>query len=103
MQASNGSAVMRLLRMGIRGVALLAATACACAAPAGETAGKPLYKDAKAPVEARIEDLLSRMTLEEKLAQITAIWNRKAALLTASGDFDPAKARALYPEGIGHF
>jgi beta-glucosidase len=54
-------------------------------------------------VEARVEDLLSRMTLEEKIAQITGIWNRKADLLRASGEFDPAKARTLYPAGIGHF
>ena len=27
----------------------------------------PLYKDASAPVEKRVEDLLSRMTLEEKV------------------------------------
>ncbi len=103
MRASDGSAVLQLLRAGVTGVALLAGTSCALAAPAAESAGKPLYKDAKAPVEARIDDLLSRMTLEEKLAQITAIWNRKAALLTPAGEFDPAKAHTLYPEGIGHF
>lgn len=31
---------------------------------------KPLYKDAKAPVERRVEDLLSRMSLEEKVYQL---------------------------------
>lgn len=31
---------------------------------------KMLYKDASQPVEARVEDLLSRMTLEEKAAQL---------------------------------
>lgn len=30
----------------------------------------PLYKDAKAPVEQRVEDLLSRMNLEEKIYQL---------------------------------
>lgn len=30
----------------------------------------PLYKDASAPVEKRVEDLLSRMTLEEKIMQL---------------------------------
>src|SRR6185503_19084732 len=79
MQASNGSAVMRLLRTGVTGAAMLAGAVGAFAAQAPATAGKPLYKDAKAPIEARIDDLLSRMTLDEKLAQITAIWNRKAA------------------------
>ena len=31
----------------------------------------PLYKDASAPVEKRVEDLLSRMTFEEKVWQLT--------------------------------
>lgn len=35
--------------------------------------GKPLYKDAKAPVEARVNDLLSRMTLEEKVGQMNQL------------------------------
>lgn len=30
----------------------------------------PLYKDAKAPIEKRIDDLISRMTLEEKILQL---------------------------------
>lgn len=30
----------------------------------------PLYKDAKAPIEKRIEDLISRMTMEEKVFQL---------------------------------
>ncbi len=31
---------------------------------------KPLYKDAKQPIEKRIDDLLARMTLEEKVMQL---------------------------------
>ena len=31
---------------------------------------KPLYKDATAPVERRVDDLLRRMTLEEKVMQV---------------------------------
>src|SRR5262249_26374259 len=100
MNQSNGSVAVSLLRTSIIGGSLLMAAACALAAG---TASKPLYKDAKASVDERVEDLLSRMTLDEKIAQITAIWNRKGALLTPAGDFDPAKARSLYPVGIGHF
>lgn len=33
----------------------------------------PIYLDPEAPVEARVEDLLARMTLEEKLGQMTLI------------------------------
>jgi beta-glucosidase len=83
------------------GLGALLALPGAWAAP--KPADQPLYRDARAPVEQRIDDLLSRMTLEEKIAQITAVWNRKAELLTATGEFDPEKARRLYPEGIGQF
>lgn len=34
---------------------------------------KPLYQDASAPVEARVSDLLSRMTLEEKVGQMNQL------------------------------
>jgi len=62
----------------------------------------PLYKDPKAPVEARVEDLLGRMTLDEKIAQITTVWNKKKLIYTDKDAFDPAKARAAFPAGIGH-
>lgn len=31
---------------------------------------QPIYKDAKAPIEERVNDLVSRMTLEEKVQQL---------------------------------
>jgi beta-glucosidase len=61
----------------------------------------PVYKDPQAPLEQRVEDLLGRMTLEEKIAQITCIWNRKQEFLTPAGDFDAAKAHKVFPAGIG--
>lgn len=45
----------------------------AVAVPAGARVKKdetPLYKNASAPVEKRVDDLLSRMTLEEKIMQL---------------------------------
>ncbi|MBB4044225.1 beta-glucosidase [Bacteroides reticulotermitis] len=41
-----------------------------CTLSAKEKKGQLLYKDAKVPVEQRVEDLLSRMTLEEKVLQL---------------------------------
>ncbi|KDP46532.1 hypothetical protein JCGZ_08504 [Jatropha curcas] len=38
-----------------------------------------IYKDPNAPVEARVKDLLSRMTLKEKVAQMTQIERRFAS------------------------
>jgi beta-glucosidase len=61
----------------------------------------PPYRDPAAPVEQRVEDLLARMTLEEKVAQLTCIWNRKKEILTPNGEFDSAKARQAFPAGIG--
>lgn len=46
----------------------LAIMLCACGITA--TAQQPIYKQASASVEDRIEDLLDRMTLEEKVGQI---------------------------------
>lgn len=34
--------------------------------------GEPLYTDPQLPVEKRVEDLLSRMSVEEKVAQVSA-------------------------------
>ena len=91
--------------------AALATTALMVAALILPTAGDaqtrkdtPVYKNPAAPIEQRVEDLLSRMTQEEKIAQITTVWTRKNAVLTSpTGDFDPAKAKQLYPAGIGQF
>ena len=32
--------------------------------------GRPIYKDKNAPIEDRVEDLLRRMTLREKVVQL---------------------------------
>ncbi|HVS76633.1 MAG TPA: glycoside hydrolase family 3 N-terminal domain-containing protein [Steroidobacteraceae bacterium] len=64
-------------------------------------AEKPLYKDPHAPVNARVDDLLSRMTLQEKIAQISCIWQRKGEVEDADGNFDPARASRVFPYGIG--
>lgn len=47
--------------------ALLCAAALLSLAPAQQ---KPLYKDPAAPMEKRVDDLVSRMTLEEKISQL---------------------------------
>jgi beta-glucosidase len=60
------------------------------------------YKNAHLPAERRVHDLLSRMTLQEKAAQMVCVWQKKAdLLLDAEGNFDPQKARAGFKEGHG--
>ena len=66
-------------------------------------AARPLYKDPTAQLEARVEDLLGRMTLEEKVAQMTSVWDAKSELFDAERELDPAKLAKQYPLGIGQF
>ncbi|MEM1137331.1 MAG: glycoside hydrolase family 3 N-terminal domain-containing protein [Bacteroidota bacterium] len=62
----------------------------------------PPYKDNRNDITTRVNDLLGRMTLEEKMAQIVCIWNQKNELiLDQNGNFDPVKASKNLPYGIG--
>ena len=63
----------------------------------------PIYKDARQPVEKRVDDLLSRMTLDEKVAQLETVWEQKAKLQTPNGTFSPELASKNFPNGIGGF
>lgn len=71
------------------------------AGPAAWAAGGAVYKDAAAPIPLRVADLMARMTLEEKVAQIRTAWVAKADMIDGLA-FDPAKASAAFPDGIGH-
>jgi beta-glucosidase len=68
--------------------------------PARPMADAP-YWNASLPVEQRVADLLARMTLEEKIAQITTVWAGKTAFQDAQNHFDAAKAGVVHPHGIG--
>src|SRR5262249_28451982 len=62
----------------------------------------PSYRSSRATPAQRVADLLSRMTLEEKAAQMVGIWQEKArTLVDGEGRFDPAKATLSFPEGHG--
>jgi beta-xylosidase len=61
----------------------------------------PLYRDRARPVDERVRDLLARMTLEEKVAQTLALWKGKEKITDATGQLDPAGARALLANGLG--
>src|SRR6185503_1339522 len=68
---------------------------------------RPDYKNPRLPVERRVADLLARMTLEEKVAQLTCLWgarpqvNPQTDFATDRGAFDPAKAAEVMKHGIG--
>src|ERR1700692_3593585 len=73
------------------------------AGPAPAKPDLPLYKDPNAPLEARIEDLLKRMSLEEKVAQMVSILDAKSEVFDAKLELDPRRMAQKYPNGVGQF
>src|SRR5665213_89633 len=62
----------------------------------------PAYKNPAASAAGRVKDLLARMTLEEKAAQMTCLWQEKSTKLQdANGDFDFKKAKKHFGHGHG--
>ena len=60
------------------------------------------YRNSRLPAAKRAKDLLSRMTLEEKAAQMMCVWQRKAeTLVDADGNFDLRKAKAAFKDRHG--
>lgn len=87
---------LALTRRALLASSFLVVPAVARGAPAAM-----IYRDAKAPIEARVRDLLGRMTLDEKVAQLRCMWIGKGAILDHEGGFSPDKAKAAIPNGIG--
>jgi beta-glucosidase len=58
-----------------------------------------VYQDAKVATADRVDDLLSRMTLDEKIAQVGSAWVYE---LLSGTHFAPEKAEKLLKNGIGH-
>jgi beta-xylosidase len=67
-----------------------------------DTAELVPYRDPDLPIQQRVDDLLARMTLEEKAAQMRCAWREKAhRLVDENGDFDLTRAQADFPDGCG--
>jgi len=71
--------------------------------PAGSLAAQsnPPYLDAALPVDARVRDLLQRMTLEEKVAQVQGFLVRDAHAFDEKGDFVGGSDAAGLANGAG--
>jgi beta-glucosidase len=88
-------------------VVLLLAPICAlCSGVRAQNV--PPYRDSKLPVEQRISDLLSRMTLEEKVAQMESAWENRqffsdpqTLFIDEKGVFLPDRAAVLLKYGLG--
>ncbi len=61
------------------------------------------YLDPNLTIEERVEDLLSKMTIEEKLAQMNSIWAGAKEFFSEDGTFDSEKCAEIIPNGIGQF
>ena len=67
--------------------------------PVSASASTPGYRQADLPIEERVHDLLGRMTLLEKLAQLGGVWGLSVS--DAAG-FSEAKAKQVLRHGTGH-
>ncbi len=61
----------------------------------------PVYRDRRAPVDLRVSDLLGRMTLDEKVAQLITLSTTKRDVMDEARAFAPTRADTAYPNGIG--
>lgn len=60
------------------------------------------YKNPILPIEQRVADLIKRMTLEEKVAQMLCIWgDKKKVIMDEEGNLDFSKLPELLKDGIG--
>jgi beta-glucosidase len=74
--------------------------------PAGAVRGQaggppPDYRNPALPTARRVDDLLARMTLQEKVAQMLCVWSAKRQITDARGRFDPARPPEWFRVGIG--
>ena len=67
--------------------------------PLKEGGNVELYKRSDLPAEIRARDLLSKMTLEEKMMQLGSVWGYE--LLDQEGRFSEERANELLRHGIG--
>jgi beta-glucosidase len=65
--------------------------------PTVTTEARP-YLDARLPIEQRVDDLLARMTVEEKIAQLGSLW-----IYEIAGDegLNQERAQARMAHGLG--
>src|SRR6185437_5695779 len=72
-----------------------------------QTQNEPAYRDSHLPVEQRVADLLSRMTLQEKIAQLQGTWQNRsqmpesALFVDTTGKFIPDRAAPILKYGLG--
>jgi beta-glucosidase len=75
--------------------------------PARSQNSQPDYKNPALPVDQRVADLLKRMTIEEKIAQLVCVWAQRPQAKPQTdfsvdrGEFSPEAAKQVFKNGIG--
>ena len=70
--------------------------------PKPKSRPEPAYRNPKLSIARRVKDLLSRMTLKEKVAQMLCIWQQKSrTLVDENGRFDLQKAKTHFKDRLG--
>jgi len=94
--------------MSLRRSRILFLAAFMAAVPALAQQSTLPYKNPALPIDARVKDLLKRMTLEEKVAQLESTWQNHGQNLPPGdyfvdekGVLDEAKARQVLRNGLG--
>ena len=83
----------RVLPCVFLGVALL------CVIPVGgQEQAAPKYRNPNVPIDDRVADLLSRMTLEEKVHELTGGGEAQAEVIDPTGTFTTPQARAAFAQ-----
>jgi hypothetical protein len=62
------------------------------------TTTKTLYRDASLSIDERVSDLLGRMTIAEKVAQLGSVWSFE---IVGIGTLNRERAKALVGNGVG--
>ncbi|HLZ52831.1 MAG TPA: glycoside hydrolase family 3 N-terminal domain-containing protein [Candidatus Acidoferrum sp.] len=75
---------------------------------AGQASEVPAYRNSKLPIEQRLSDLIAKMSVEEKVAQLEGVWENRQFMKTPesrfvddNGKFLPERAAVLLKDGIG--
>lgn len=84
---------MKIVKYGL----LLAGMFCFSATHAQQ----PAYKNKNLSPEQRAKNLLSLMTVDEKVMQTQCLWIQKSRILNDAGDFDESKAKEALKNGLG--
>ena len=99
--------IARFCESFVAGIIVTAAL-CSCVCLVSVAQDVAAYRDAKLPVEERVADLMGRMTLEEKVAQLEGTWQNRGNLKDATrlfvdekGVFLPERAGAVLKNGLG--